>query len=179
MLAMLRELGATTIDADELVHRALDPDGQGYAPVAAEWGEAVLSPTGEIDRSLLGQVVFSDPEQLARLEAIIHPIVEREVDALMSEARGVLVLDAIKLFESGLARRCDEVWVVACSEDRQLERLKRRNNLSTEDALMRIRAQSRQEEKVARADVVISNDGAIGDTREQVLAAWFRSGAER
>ncbi len=173
VLAMLHELGAHTIDADRLVHTILRKGGPAYEPVLAEFGPSILDEHNEIDRRALGRIVFSDPARLRRLEEIEHPIVRRIIeDEIARTDRPVVVLDAIKLIESGWADRCDQVWVVTCRPDQQLHRLMSMRGYSREEAEMRIKAQPPQEEKIARADVVIDNSGTIDHTRAQVLAAW-------
>ncbi len=175
VLRVLRELGAQTIDADELTHRALAPDGAAYDGVVLAFGPGVLTEAGEIDRGALGRIVFSDPAELARLEALVQPHVRAQINKLLASASSPVVIDAIKLFEGGLAERCDEVWVVLCRPEQQVERLIRRNNYSREEALMRIRAQPPQEAKVRLADVIIDNSGTEEETRRQVTCAWERA----
>jgi dephospho-CoA kinase len=173
VLRQLQALGAYTIDADKLIHDILRKDGAAYAPVVAEFGEGIVGDDGEIDRRALGRIVFSDPAKLRRLEEIEHPIVRRVIEERIGEAQQpVVVLDAIKLIESGWADRCDMVWVVTCRREQQIERLVRTRNYPQPEAEMRADAQSPQEDKVARADVVIDNSGDMIDTRSQVLRAW-------
>jgi dephospho-CoA kinase len=173
ILKQLARLGAHTIDADEHVHRAQRKGGAAYWPVVSEFGPGILAPDGEIDRWALGQMVFADPKKLRRLEEIVHPIVRKEIERDMAEAdEDVVVLDAVKLFESGWAEMCDEVWVVTCPRDAQIERLMRTRGLSREDAELRIDAQSPQAEKAERASVVIENSGSPADLQAQVAAAW-------
>jgi dephospho-CoA kinase len=173
VLHRLAELGAYTIDADARVHSILSRDGEAYARVVEAFGPGILSGDGEIDRRALGRIVFSDQEQLRRLEAITHPIVRRVMEREIREAdTPIVVLDAIKLFESGWADRCDQVWVVSCRRDQQLERLMHTRGYSRKEAEERISAQSPQEEKVARADVVIDNSGSLEETVCQVDEAW-------
>ncbi|HET6260949.1 MAG TPA: dephospho-CoA kinase [Chloroflexia bacterium] len=175
VVGRLRELGAHTIDADALIHVILRRGGAAFGPVVEEFGEGIVGPEGEIDRRALGRIVFSDPERLKRLEEIEHPIVRRLIE---EEIRGagerVVVVDAIKLFESGWAARSDVVWVVTCRREQQVERLMRTRGYSREEAELRINAQSPQAEKVARADVVIDNSGTLTETFRQVDAAWER-----
>ncbi len=169
----LRELGAHTIDADALIHVILRRGGAAFEPVVEEFGEGILGPDGEIDRRALGRIVFSDPERLKRLEEIEHPIVRRMIeDEIRTSPEEVVVVDAIKLFESGWAAGSDVVWVVTCTREQQIERLVRTRGYSREEAVMRIDAQSPQEEKVARADVVIDNSGPLEETFRQVDEAW-------
>jgi dephospho-CoA kinase len=173
VLRQLRALGAHTVDADALIHAILRKDGPAYWPVVSEFGPGILDPTGEIDRRALGRIVFADSERLRTLEQIEHPIVRRVIDDEIADAdEPVVVLDAIKLIESGWADKCDAVWVVTCTRDQQLERLMRTRGYSRDEAEGRVDAQAPQEEKVARADVVIDNSGTLEQTRAQVSAAW-------
>jgi dephospho-CoA kinase len=178
VVEMLRKRGATIIDADRVVHGLMEPGGTIYGPVVEAFGETILTEPDRqgqraINRRKLGAIVFADPAELARLEAISHPRVRVEILRQVREAPSkVVVLDAIKLLENGLGQAADAVWVVTCPPEVQLERLMRRNNFSREEALLRIQAQPPQAEKVARADLVIDNGGELGATEEQVQAAW-------
>lgn len=173
VLRRLRELGAHTIDADALIHVILRRGGAAYEPVVEEFGEGIAGPDGEIDRRALGRIVFSDPARLKRLEEIEHPIVRRMIqEEIESAVEPVVVVDAIKLFESGWAARSDTVWVVTCRRDQQIDRLMSTRGYPREEAEMRVDAQSPQEEKVARADVVIDNSGTLEETYRRVDAAW-------
>ena len=145
------------------------------AEIAARFGNDALKPDGSIDRPALGKIVFSDPEALAELERITHPaVVETILVRVAKSTAGVLVIDAIKLFESGLANHCDEVWAVFCDPEIQRSRLMERNGIDDAEADRRIRAQPPQSEKRERAHRVIDNSGGVADTREQVLAAHQR-----
>ncbi|MBN2003593.1 MAG: dephospho-CoA kinase [Anaerolineae bacterium] len=172
---MLRELGAEVLDADRLTHAALAPDGAAYAGVVAAFGEDILSVDGTINRETLGALVFNDPAKLAQLEAIIHPPVIAEIERRIAQSRSVaVVVEAIKLLESGLATNYDAIWVTTCPEALQLERLLATRQLTREDALRRIHAQPPQHAKIARADVVLDTDATLEQTHAQVLAAWAR-----
>jgi dephospho-CoA kinase len=170
---MLREMGATVIDSD-LVYRELVGPGQPLlASLAKRFGPDIIAPDGSLDRPALGTIVFSDPAALADLDRLTHPAVIAEVDRRVAAVpTGVVVLDAVKLIESGHADRCDAVWVVTTSPDEQVTRLMRRNTLSAGEARRRVAAQPPLAEKLARADVVIDNSGTIEQTREQVERAW-------
>lgn len=172
---MLRDLGAEVLDADRLTHAALAPDGAAYPGVLAAFGNGILSVDGTIDRHALGALVFSDPAALARLEAIVHPLVIAEVDRRIALIRAaVVVVEAIKLLESGLAAGYDAIWVTTCPEALQLERLMATRHLTRDNALRRIHAQPPQSEKIARAAVVLHTDATLEQTRAQVLAAWVQ-----
>ncbi len=173
VLRELAALGAETIDADQVARDVMAPGSSVLEAITETFGPDVLRPDGTLDRRALGAIVFRDPEALRRLEAITHPVIVAEIRRRVEESnRRVVVIDAIKLFESSLASDCDEVWVVTCRPEQQLARLIARDALSEEEALARIRAQPPQEEKIARADRVIDNSGSMEVTRQQVQALW-------
>jgi dephospho-CoA kinase len=170
---MLVDLGAETIDADKVAHRVMRRGTTAYDRILEAFGAGILTPGGEIDRKALGAIVFDDPRALARLEAVVHPATLEAIERRVAAASAnVVVVEAIKLLESGLADRCDSVWVVTCRREQQIERLLRHRDLSQEEAVQRVEAQPPQEEKVERADVVIDNSGSLSMTREQVETAW-------
>ncbi len=162
VLRMLKDLGADTIDADDLVHVLMRRGSPLYDKIVAEFGRYILDEDFEIDRGKLGNIVFADLQALAHLESITHPTVKREVDRLIAASKAnVVAVEAIKLIESGMADHCNAVWVVTAPEDVQLKRLMARRKMSGPRAMLRIEAQSPQEEKIARADVVIDNGGDV------------------
>ncbi|OGO23734.1 MAG: dephospho-CoA kinase [Chloroflexi bacterium RBG_16_51_16] len=170
---MLEHLGAYTIDADALAHRAISKGAPGYQPVVDCFGKWILDGEGEIDRKKLGNLVFHDPEALVQLENIIHPHVTQAIEILTTRAtQSVIVIEAIKLLESPLRDRCDSLWVVHAPEQVQLERLMRKRHLSREQALNRIRIQRPQEEKLKVASVSILNTGSYDDLWNQISAEW-------
>jgi dephospho-CoA kinase len=174
VMALLVELGAVGIDADKVAHEVVLPGEPAYDRVVAEFGPAIAPNGGPINRLRLGQIVFSDPAALARLEAIVHPAVSERIRRLVAEAQArVVVIEAIKLLEAGLSLRlCDQVWVVTAPRAEQIRRLMATRGLSEQEAVLRIDAQPPQEEKAARADVVIDNSGSPDDVRRQVEQAW-------
>lgn len=175
VVSMLQELGAETIDGDAMVHQLMGPDSPLGDAIRQRFGDSVIAEDGSIIRPELGKIVFSDPEALTDLEAIVHPpVVEAKRARIYEPGPDVLVLDAIKLFEAGLAAECDENWVVDCTREKQIERLMARNNIDLAEAIRRIDVQAPQDEKVAKADLVIDNNGTLEETHEQVLRAWKR-----
>jgi dephospho-CoA kinase len=170
---MLEHLGAYGIDADALGHRAIAKDAPGYQPVLNTFGHWILAPDGQIDRSKLARIVFTDPEALSRLESIVHPLVAQAIDVLVRRSHHrVIVIEAIKLLESGLRAKCDGIWVAHAPEKVQIARLVHKRGQSESAARQRINAQPSQDLKVAIADVVIENDGSFDETWQQVLSAW-------
>lgn len=170
---MLEHLGAYGIDADALSHRAIAKGAPGYQKVVDTFGKWVLDENGEVDRAKLGRLVFSDPEALRQLEAIVHPMVEQAVDVMVQRAsQRVVVIEAIKLLEGKLVSSCDTVWVTFAPEAVQKARLLQRRGMGETEALQRIQSQPAQEVKTAAANVVIQNTGSFEDTWKQVVAAW-------
>ncbi len=170
---MLEHLGAYGIDADALSHRAIAQGAPGYQPVIDTFGRWILGPDGQIDRGRLSRVVFADPQALARLEAIVHPLVRQAVDLLIRRSKQqVIVLEAIKLIEGPLRPACDVLFVTYTPPAIQLARLIQKRGLSRETALQRIASQPSQDTKLAAADFVVRNEGSFEDTWRQVVAAW-------
>jgi len=170
---MLEHLGAYTIDADALSHRVISKGAPGYQPVLDKFGTWLLDKDGQIDRVRLGRLVFADGQALAALEDIIHPYVGQAVNLLTQRAtQKVIVVEAIKLLESDLRTRCDSIWVTDAPQEVQIERLMRKRSLSRDEALQRIHSQSAQKQKLAAANVVVTNTGSYEDLWKQVNEAW-------
>jgi dephospho-CoA kinase len=173
---MLEHLGAYGIDADALAHRVIAKGAPGYKPVVETFGRYILRADGEIDRAKLGKLVFSDPDGLAYLEKIVHPIVDKAIDLIIKRARQpVVVIEAIKLFEAGISKDCDSIWVAYAPSEIQLFRLVTKRKMSEADAQQRISAQAPQGKKVRAAQVVITNMNTFEDTWRQVVTAWRKS----
>ena len=170
---MLAELGAEVIDADRITHDVLAVGGAAYAEVVAAFGAEILTSDGNIDRGKLGGIVFSDAEALAQLEGLVHPPVLAELRRRSAaSAAPIVVVEAIKLLESGVADDYDAIWVTTCPEAAQIKRLMQSRGLTRAEALRRIHAQPPQAAKLARADVIIDTHGSLEATRAQVVAAW-------
>lgn len=170
---MLQHLGAYTIDADGLTHRAMSPGAPAYQPIVDTFGQFILDGEKKIDRALLGNIVFSQPAALTKLESIVHPIVGQAISALVSRAtQQVVVVEAIKLLEGQFADAVDAIWVVNATPDTQVKRLVEKRKLSEADARLRVNAQNAQTDKLTKATVVIDNDGNVEETWKQVQAAW-------
>ena len=182
--SMLASLGAEVIDADKVAHEVMRAGYSAHAQIVETFGPQVLGPDGQVDRARLGSIVFANPGLLARLEAIVHPatleaIVHRIAAFCHSErseesSADVVVVEAIKLIESGMASGCDNVWVTTCRPRQQVYRIVGGRGLSRAEAWERVRAQPPQEDKIARADVVVDTSGSMSRTRAQVQAAWNR-----
>lgn len=173
---MLEHLGAYGIDADALAHRAIAQGAPGYQLVVEMFGKWVLAADGQIDRNKLGRIVFNDPEALAQLEAIIHPLVVQAVDILVRRSQQkIIVIEAIKLIEAGLHNRCDALWVTTTPQEVQQTRLVQKRGMSEAVARQRIQAQPSQAEKLAIATVAVRTDCTFEDTWKQVNLAWQKA----
>jgi dephospho-CoA kinase len=170
---MLEHLGAYTIDADALTHRAYAKGAPGYQPVIDKFGKWLLNKDGEIDRAKLGNLVFNEADALNQLELIIHPLVRQATEMLIQRApQKVVAIEAIKLFESDLRKVCDSIWVANAPEEVQIQRMVSKRGFTRERALERIHTQSAQSAKVSLANIVITNTGSFDDLWKQVSAVW-------
>lgn len=173
---LLAARGAVVVDADVVAREVVEPGSPGLARIVAEFGEQVLRPDGSLDRPGLGAIVFADPDALARLNAIVHPLVGERTAELLEQARSsdaeVLVHDVPLLVENGLAAMYDVVVVVAAEPETQLRRLTDRRGMAEEEARQRIAAQAPLADKLAAATHVIRNDGPLEELAPQVDALW-------
>ena len=173
--SMLASLGAEVIDADKVAHEVMRAGYSAHTQIVETFGPQVLGSDGQVDRARLGSIVFANPGLLARLEAIVHPAtLEAITRRIATTSADVVVVEAIKLIESGMASGCDNVWVTSCRPRQQVYRIAGGRGLSRVEAWERVRAQPPQEDKIARADVVVDTSGSMSRTRAQVQAAWDR-----
>jgi dephospho-CoA kinase len=174
--AMLRELGATVIDADEATRAVQARGTEGLHRLAQEFGPAILGPDGELNRSRLAEIAFADPDARRRLNGIVHPLVRQWMAERQQEAfeRGdaVVVLDIPLLFESRGANAFETVVLVYAPEELQVRRLVELRGMTEEQALARIAAQTPIEEKRRLATHVIENTGSLQQLRDQVRQVW-------
>lgn len=174
--ALLRERGVAVVDADQVSRDVVAPGSDGLAAVVARFGDGVLLPDGALDRAQLRAIVSADPEARRALEAITHPRIREGVMGwLMAQAQGgapVAVVEAALLVETGGYKLYNALLVVACQPETQLSRLMARDGMDEAAARQWLAAQLPVAEKVAVADAVIWNDGAVGDLPAAVDAAW-------
>jgi dephospho-CoA kinase len=172
---MLRDLGATVIDADEASRAVVEPGTPGLAAIVEAFGPEILD-GGRLDRWKLGAIIFEDQAARRRLEAITHPLIRAWMAERQQEAadRGEerVVVDIPLLYENGLDRGLEAVIVVYAPAEVEMERLMARNGFSRTEAEQRLAAQLPIEEKKARATYVIDNSGSREQTREQVRRLW-------
>jgi dephospho-CoA kinase len=175
VLAMLGQLGARIVDADDLVHEVMDRGTPVWQAIVDTFGDAVLDEGASIDRKKLGSVVFDDPQALKRLEAIVHPAVDESFLELVRTAEEPIVaVEAVKLIQSSVRQVLNSVWLVTCPQEERLRRLVEDRGADPQDVQERLRAQMPEEEQARWADVVIDNGGTLKETWEQVKAEWER-----
>jgi dephospho-CoA kinase len=182
---ILEELGATTIDADAIVHEQQAAGQPMLKEIAAAFGDEVIARDGTLDREALGAIVFRDQKARTRLGSIVHPpviaeMMQRAKKAVEAEAP-LVVLDIPLLFEgrvngrgSGALMNFDETLCVWVSRAVQIERTMARDGCTLEEAERRIAAQLPIDEKREMADHVIDNSGTLEETRAQVAALVVR-----
>lgn len=172
---MLREYGAAVLDADLVGKSVLAENVEGaLEQVRAAFGDCIFN-GNQLNRHLLGSLVFGHPDLLMKLNDIMMPIMTRLVAneiALLHRTSTVVVLDAAILIEASWQNLVDEIWVVKASKDEQLGRLMTRDHLSRDEAVSRVEAQMPLAQKLAYADVVIDNTMDVEQTRKQVEMLW-------
>ncbi len=173
---MLRDLGAPVVDADQVAREVVEPGTPALANIVERWGETVLDANGYLDRKKLGDLVFGDDEARLALNAITHPRIaaasQQRIADLAAAGAEVIVYEAALIVENHLHKGMDALVVVSVPPKVQLQRLVERDGIGTAEAEARLDAQLPLADKVAVADHVVDNSGAIEDTRRQVEAIW-------
>jgi dephospho-CoA kinase len=172
--AILEDLGAVVVDADQIAREVVAPGTEGLAAVVEAFGSEILTADGELDRPALGALVFADEEARRRLEAIVHPLVRRRGRELEAAApEGALVVHDIPLLaETGQAESFDAVIVVDAPVETQVERMLSQRGWTREDAESRVAAQATREQRRAVATYVIDNTGTLEDLRDRVTEVF-------
>jgi dephospho-CoA kinase len=173
---LAEQQGADYVDADRVVHERYAAGTPETRAIADRFGAELLTAEGTIDRRRLGDIVMADRAALRELEGILDPGVRAAIEErLTGSPAPVVVLDAIRLIEGGLYKRCNAVWVVVCDPSIQIARLQSSRNFTLEQATLRVSAQAPVEEKLRHATAVITNNGSPEDLAHQVELAWQQS----
>ena len=173
---LLESLGAVVINADRVGHEAYAPNTESFREVVEAFGRDILQPTGEIDRRKLGAIVFSDPQQMAKLNGIMHPrmagMVGERIEKLRTQGTEVVVVEAALLFEAKWDYLVDEVWSTDAPVETVIQRLRDRNGLQEEEVRKRIDSQMDREERLARSHLVLDNSGNVAELEQTVNSLW-------
>lgn len=169
-------LGASVVDSDAIAHQLTAPGGAALEHIKALFGEAFISPGGAMDREAMRQRVFSDPQAKRALEALLHPMIRGEAERRMAAARGPYVIYVVPLLVEGgdYRSRVDRVLVVDAPEALQLERVRSRSGLPEREVRAIMAQQLPRAARLAAADDVIDNSGALDALRAQVAALHAR-----
>lgn len=174
VVAELRRLGYQVIDADQVVHELQAKGGKLYEALVGWLGTEILDADGNLDRSLLSQLIFSSPENLKKSSQLQDQIIRQELAERrdkMAEQLPFFFMDIPLLIEADYVDWFDQIWLVAVEPEVQKERLMKRNGYSAEEADKRLSSQMPLSEKKAMADVIIDNNGSLGQTMLQVHEA--------
>ncbi len=179
---LLKDRGCALVDADVAAHELYQTNAELRLNLAQTFGEEVLSPSGEINRALLAEMVFSDKEQLERLNALVRPALFRQlherIEALFAD-HDCVVVDAALIVEWGMADEMDLLVMVTAPEALRRERLMQRSGYTRVQAEQRIASQMPESDKAAKAHIVISNVGSLENLKEQITEIWREIMARR
>ena len=169
-------LGAGLIDADLVGHASYRSGTEGFEKVTKAFGNDLIGDDGEIDRKKLGPIVFSEPGNLTKLNAILHPIIysmiKTELTNMENSGEQVAVVEAAILIEANWQDLFDELWVVDADKEEVIRRLIDRNNVTRDQALERIESQMDRVERNGYADAVIENNGGLLELENNISRLW-------
>ena len=176
MINYLNEKGYSTIEADQLGHKILEPENPGYKNILEIFGNDILDKSGTINRQILGKIVFSNPNKLKQLNDISHPaiskMIKKEYKKLSPNSlEGIVFLEAALLIETDWYKLCDQIWVVLLEHFLANKRLQLRDGLSKEEAESRLSSQISPEKRIEFADLVINNNKSSKDLILQTKSA--------
>lgn len=174
--AYLKEFGLPVIDADECSRAVVEKGSIGLEKLTEIFSNKILENDGTLNRKALGQIVFSDSEQLSLLNSVMEPLIREEISRRLNQENNadLVVLDAPLLIEQHYDKICDFIMTIDVPKEIQLERLIERDNLSEDEAKSRIESQLSSRERNGFADVVIDSSGTVEQTRKQVIK-WLKT----
>ncbi|MBI2193203.1 MAG: dephospho-CoA kinase [Planctomycetes bacterium] len=168
---LFSEMGAQVVDADRIGHQILErPDIR--EQVRGLWGDQVMTAQGAVDRARLGKLVFGQPEELQKLNRIVHPPLVRELEESLNALHGPVVLDAALLDEFSLTSWCDHLIFVEARPDLRRNRASSQRGWSPGEMERREALQHPLEAKKRKAETVIENNGSIEDFRREACRVW-------
>lgn len=170
--------GAVLIDADQVARQVVQKSQPGLAEIVALFGTTILNAAGELDRSKLGRLVFSDPSQLNRLNAVIQPRIRQEIinqsAAYRAQGYPLVVVMIPLLYEMNYETICDAVLDVDIPLELQVKRVMMRDHLTIDEAKQRITAQLSREQRLSRADFILDTSGNLLQLQENFDELWDR-----
>ncbi len=169
----LKEKGCVIIDADKISREMTEKDSPALDEIKQSFGEKYISKEGNLERKLLGDLVFNDPKALEKLQAIITKKVEQKIDSMLKQLKkkdndDIVVIDAPLLFECGMESVADENWLVTADTDIRIDRVKRRDGLSEKQIIDRINNQMSEAEKRGKSRYIIDNSGTVEELYMQI-----------
>ncbi|WP_010580089.1 dephospho-CoA kinase [Liquorilactobacillus vini] len=174
---IFQEFGAVVIDADQVARQIVAPQTTGWRQIKAQFGETFILPNQQLDRKKLGQLVFADRRQLAKLDQITGPLIKKEIHQQLQQLKKyqppLIILMVPLLFEGGYQSDCDQTMTISLAEQLQVKRLMKRNHLSQPAAKNRLMAQMSTEKREQLADFVIDNSQGFAHLRSQVIK-WLQ-----
>jgi dephospho-CoA kinase len=172
---ILTDFGYEVLSADQLSREVVASGLPAYQKIIAAFGPEIILPDGRLDRKKLGEVVFASPKLRRKLEAIVHPEVIARIKSVVAARQAarqpLLFIEVPLLFENGMEKMFDLVWVVDLSATSQLQRVRERDGLGVTAVRQRLAAQLPPAVKAARADLVLQNDGSRSGLEDQVRRA--------
>jgi dephospho-CoA kinase len=173
--SVLAELGASTVDADQVAREVVVPGSPGLVQVVGAFGYEILLPSGDLDRAKLGNIVFTDPKKRLELESILHPLIRARTTQLIGEQVSEIVVYAVPLLvEASVDYPFDAIITVEAGVENQVSRLMASRSMPESEARKRIDAQTSRAEREARADFVIDSSGTKEQTKQQVELVWIQ-----
>lgn len=165
----LRQKGYAVVDADEAARAVVAPMSLGIDKVIDAFGQQIVKGDGQLDRELLGSVIFKDEAKRDQLNQLLHPLIMDWMDQQIAQAEAAIVfVDVPLLYEVGYDKKVDQVWLVYVNRMIQLQRLMVRNHLTEEEANQRIDSQWSLEDKKEKADVILINEGNLDALYRQI-----------
>ncbi len=171
---ILETQGIPVLDTDQVVATLYQEDNELKSRLTEAFGADILAASGSIDKAKLRHLVFGSPEKLKTLEKMVHPLVEKRIEAFLNAPQGGPPIKAVLiplLFETGTESRYDEVWTVQAEEETLINRLIQRDRIDRTEAKKRLLKQWSQAKKAERAHRIIDNSGTPEATKAQVLKA--------
>lgn len=168
---VFRKAGYPVVDSDLIAREVVEPGTSGLAAIVAYFGKNILNLDGTLNRKALGQLIFSDDQKRTALNQLLAPFLEERIVGDIQAAKktsDLVIADIPLLYEQGYERHVDQVAVVYIPEKLQIERLMKRNHLTEDEALQRLKSQESIEMKKNKADVVFDNQGTVAELEKQI-----------